>query len=371
MSLEISSLPPPPQISLRTLHMAGLLVDVYGLAELPPHATHVSCLWLHHQRTRNKEYMADIAARCVGAWNNHHRYQQQQQEGEGAEDSGKGAGNGKRNRGLIALAYDQRNHGTRLVSELANASWREGNAMHAVDMFGVVEGMVADQMVLIDLVEGYLFHDYDGGVKRTVDQHLALGVSLGGHSVWQLMFAEPRVEAGAVIIGCPDFMYLLSDRARLSRLATYSAQDNGASFLGSKDFPPSLVEACGKKDPKGIFFGTAAVPDRAPSGPTDEAARKILRERLRGKKLLLCFGGDDKLVPYRCSEPFLRWFKEAAGSWFKDENVSIDDKVYPGIGHAFSADMVTDSVQFVVSVVAGAGERTSAGGKDEQRVSKI
>lgn len=53
-------------------------------------------------------------------------------------------------------------------------------------------------------MEGYLFHDADG--KRRVDQHLALGVSLGGHSVWQLMFAEPRVTAGVVIVGCPDYM---------------------------------------------------------------------------------------------------------------------------------------------------------------------
>ena len=55
-----------------------------------------------------------------------------------------------------------------------------------------------------DLVEGYLFPDAGG--KRKIDQHLALGVSLGGHSVWQLMFAEPRVTAGVVVIGCPDYM---------------------------------------------------------------------------------------------------------------------------------------------------------------------
>lgn len=152
MSLDTSSLPPPPQISLRTLQMAGLLVDVYGLAELPSlssETTQISCLWLHHQRGRNKEYMADIAARCVGAWNSHSHSQIESQSG--------GGGGGKR-RGLIALAYDQRNHGSRLVDERANGSWREGNAMHAVDMFGVVEGMVADQGVLL-----YVFPGKGGG----------------------------------------------------------------------------------------------------------------------------------------------------------------------------------------------------------------
>ena len=131
MSLEISTLPPPPQTSLKTIQMAGLLVDVYGLSDLPPTATHISCLWLHHPRTRSKEYMADIAARCIGAWN---------------ASQGK-LGGGRR--GLVALAYDQRNHGGRVVDKMANGAWREGNEMHAVDMFGVVQGMVGDQRGLL------------------------------------------------------------------------------------------------------------------------------------------------------------------------------------------------------------------------------
>ncbi|KAH6636798.1 hypothetical protein F5144DRAFT_646342 [Chaetomium tenue] len=352
MPLEGSAtLPPHPPITVRTLQISGLLVDVYGIYELPPATTHISCLWLHHPRGRRKEDMADIASRCVGAWN-------------GDDDGGKRA----RTRGLVALAYDQRNHGTRTVNDAANGSWREGNPMHALDMFGVVQGMVADQRVLLDLVEGYLVRDTEG--NRKIDQHLALGVSLGGHSVWQLMFAEPRVTAGVVIIGCPDYINLLADRARLSKLSTYSTQDAGASFIGSNDFPPSLVDACNKFDPKAIFFGASPVPDAKESTSNDETAKEILRARLQGKKFLLCSGGEDKLVPYRCSEPFLQWFKKAAGSWFKEEDVLVDDRVYPGVGHTFSSDMVTDSVQFVVDAVADADRRISVGG-DEQRPSKI
>jgi pimeloyl-ACP methyl ester carboxylesterase len=233
-----------------------------------------------------------------------------------------------------------------------------------------------------DLVEGYLFPDADG--KRRIDQHIALGVSLGGHSVWQLMFAEPRVTAGVVVIGCPDYMSefllpvhtaswvrmsdltdtdLLSDRARLSKLSTYSAQDDGASFIGSKDFPPSLVDACRKSDPKAIFFGASPVPDANASAANDENVRQILRDRLRGKKFLLCSGGEDKLVPYRCSEPFLQWFTQATGSWFKEEGVSVDNRVYPGVGHSFSADMITDSVQFVVDAVASADQGLPVDGR--------
>jgi hypothetical protein len=124
------------------MQMAGLLIDVYGLSELPPTATHISCLWLHHPRTKSKETMGDFAARCVAAWYS-------SEGGGGAQQQDHP---GSRSRGLVALAYDQRNHGSRAVDEKANGSWREGNAMHAVDMFGVVAGMVADQRVLLYVV---------------------------------------------------------------------------------------------------------------------------------------------------------------------------------------------------------------------------
>ena len=103
---------------------------------------------------------------------------------------------------MIAAAWDQRNHGERKVSDMANEAWRAGNATHAQDMYGIVAGCVADNQGLIDVVAGYLF--LEG--RKNVDQHLVLGVSMGGHSAWQLMFADERVEAGVMVIACPDFM---------------------------------------------------------------------------------------------------------------------------------------------------------------------
>jgi hypothetical protein len=176
----------PPTVSLTTIPMTGLLVDIYGLAELAPSATSVSCLWLHHPRSRRKEDMADFARHVVSSFNCN----------SSATSSDKG---------LIALAFDQRNHGGRMVDDAANGAWREGNPRHAQDMFGVIAGTVSDQERLIDAVGGYLFHDDEGKEKRTIDRHLVLGVSLGGHSVWQTMFLDGRVSAGVVIIGCPDF----------------------------------------------------------------------------------------------------------------------------------------------------------------------
>ncbi|KAI0171127.1 hypothetical protein BJ166DRAFT_213495 [Pestalotiopsis sp. NC0098] len=334
---------PVPEVSKTTLTIAGLHVDVYGLAELAPGAAAVSCLWLHHPRLKRKEDMATIASLALDAWNRQPA---------------------ARSRGLVAAAWDQRNHGTRLASDLANHAWRQGNTNHAQDMFGIVSGMVADNALLIDALEGYVFGngEHNGDHPRQIDQHLALGVSLGGHSVWQTMFAEPRVTAGVAVIGCPDFAGLMSDRARKSKLPTFSAADAGASFLGSRDFPPALVRAVAKYDPKGILFGAGEVDSPTPE-PEQARLRPLLDARVRGKKFQVLSGGQDKLVPYAKSEPFLTFFKGAAATWYQGGDVSVEDNVYPDAGHEFSPAMMKDAVRFIVDVVAeeaGKGQVTAA-----------
>ncbi len=37
-------------------------------------------------------------------------------------------------RGLLVVSFDQRNHGHRQVSQLANQTWADGNDLHAQDM---------------------------------------------------------------------------------------------------------------------------------------------------------------------------------------------------------------------------------------------
>lgn len=174
-------MPPAPEISKTTVPMAGLLVDIYGLEELPPALTSpVSCLWLLHPRTRTRARMEDIAKRTLAAWHSH-------------PVSAK--------RGLVALAFDMPNHGSRLVSEQANRAWDEddGNEQHALDMMGIIKGGKSDMAALMDLVAGYLGRD-------NVDGHVCLGWSLGGHSAWQAWFGEERIDAAVVVVGCPDYM---------------------------------------------------------------------------------------------------------------------------------------------------------------------
>jgi len=115
--LEASHPTPLPFVSVKTFHIAGILTDVYGLDELPKSCKSISCLWLLHPRLSNKQAMANVAASSIVDW----------QKRQSSDKDNK--------LGLIAVAFDQRNHGTRIVNRLANEAWRSGNETHAQDMF--------------------------------------------------------------------------------------------------------------------------------------------------------------------------------------------------------------------------------------------
>jgi len=258
------------------------------------------------------------------------------------------------NTGLIAVAFDQRNHGSRCVKELSNEAWRQGNVFHAQDMWSIVTGTAQDTSLLIDHLGAYIFNGPD---DRVLDQHFVLGISLGGHAAWQVLFNEPRITAAVVVIGCPDYMRMMSDRARLSKLKSYTTF-GGADFFGSVDFPNALISSCKKGDAKAILFGTAEV-NTDPLGEEQKRLRGLLDARLKGKHVLVCSGGDDKLVPYHCSEPFLTFLKQATSGWYKDGGVYIEDNVYAGIGHAYSEGMVKDTTRFVSDLLSSSHKPAS------------
>ena len=110
--------PKPAGVSRKIYAIAGISVTVYGLEELPPQSTNVASLWLLHPRLATQERMADIAASTITDWNRRNQ------------------GNSSA-KGLIAISFDQRNHGARIVDPLANEAWRQGNPRHAQDMFSI------------------------------------------------------------------------------------------------------------------------------------------------------------------------------------------------------------------------------------------
>lgn len=155
----------------------------------------------------------------------------------------------------------------------------------------------------------------------------------------------------------------MSDRARLSKRKSWKeSSPPGATFLGSADFPNSLIDAVEKWDPAGLFLGpvrerTDETYTRLPS-ETDKSQNiiSLLKSTLAGKRILNLAGGADKLVPYHRSEPFLKWLKgtiapAASGGWFGDGNVYLEDRVFEGVGHAATGEMLDVANRFIVDTL--------------------
>ncbi|KAF1917608.1 Alpha/Beta hydrolase protein [Ampelomyces quisqualis] len=330
----MAATPPHPAVSSHTYTIAGVLVTVHGLAELPPSVAAAACLWLLHPRLQARETMAPIAAQVISAWN-------------ARVHSGTA---GRHPNGLVAVAFDQRNHGSRCVDPLHNEAWRQGNPRHVQDMFSCYHGTATDTSLLIDHLESYVFNT---PASPKITHHLALGISLGGHATWHCLLSDPRITAGVVAIGCPDYTRLMTDRARLSKRTTYTdTTPPGASFLGSPDFPPALRDAVAQYDPAGLLLPAHFNPVGADSPPSLDRFKLLVRERLHGKKILNLSGKADKLVPYAAGEPFYKILKHVLS---RDESLQIgfDDVLFDGVGHAFPQSMADKATEWICEVLVG------------------
>lgn len=331
-----------PVVSAQTFTIAGILVTVHGLKEIPANATSIACLWLLHPRLQKKETMAPIAGQVISTWN-------------ARAPSGR-VSRSHLSKGLIAVAFDQRNHGSREVDKLHNEAWRQGNPRHAQDMFSCYHGTATDTSHLLDHLESYIFTKSNG---PKITQNLALGISLGGHATWHCLLSEPRITAGVVGIGCPDYTRLMTDRARLSKRETYTeSSPPGAHFLGSADFPPALQDAIAQYDPAGFLLPgmfNPTGPDPVPSKQAIGQMKYRLRERLHRKQILNLSGKADKLVPYAAGEPFLKVFKQAIKE-SPDLNIDFEDVLFDGVGHAFPKEMADKATEWICGVLEKEGE---------------
>lgn len=216
--------------------------------------------------------------------------------------------------------------------------------------------------------------------ERRVSDHLVLGVSLGGHAAWSCILHEPRVRAGVVIIGCPDYVNLMADRARLSKLASWTeSSPQGSRFLGSEAFPSTLLDVARNYDPAALllsYLGSAPNglrdgPLREPNEEEKQALRPLLNRCLANKKILNLSGGVDKLVPYHRGEAFLSWLKQTIGpnGWFADGAVTLEDIIDENAAHEATPKMVAEAVRFIRETLeAGKGNPNSPGSVREAKI---
>ena len=122
---------PPVEVSEQSYSVAGILTTVYGLNELDLSIQNVACLWLLHPRLQTQACMKPVAASVIQCWTERHSQTRAR----------------KPTIGLVAVSFDQRNHGSREVDRLANQAWNAGNRRHAQDMFSIYRS-IASPIVL-------------------------------------------------------------------------------------------------------------------------------------------------------------------------------------------------------------------------------
>jgi len=273
----------PPPKNRTTIHLAGLELTIDGLSNLPPPAsppTPITAVYLLHGRGSSIDAFNQTAEKLT-----HVKHP------------------------VITVLFAQRNHGHRLVSTKQNDAWNASNPAHAVDMFSIYYGTSRDVSEIIDFLPALLFPEGEYVIKHNV----VMGVSLGGHSTWMTLLHEPRVEAACVVIGCADYVKLMEQRAAQSGIAGYKT---GAC----REFPKTLLDVVERYDPAAL---------KRVEGE-EEVARRV-----RGKKLLVLSGAEDKLVPYAAQESFVKWLEGVEG-------VDVVDKVFEGVGHAYP-DSIEDA----------------------------
>ncbi|KAL9122064.1 MAG: hypothetical protein Q9187_001378 [Circinaria calcarea] len=188
---------------------------------------------------------------------------------------------------------------------------------------------------------------------------MVLGISLGGHAAWHCILHDPRITTAVIVIGCPDYVSLMSDRARLSKRKTWTKSDPpGATFLDSTDFPDSLVKAVEKYDPAGLLLDKVSARSNENYGrrPSEEEKKRLMplmRSTLQGKRILNLSGKVDKLVPYKCGELFIKWLENATApnGWFCDGGLVFEDIVFEGVGHEMSPAMLTEALRFITQTL--------------------
>lgn len=288
----------------QTLLIGGLVVDVYSNTTSSPSSTDpVHALFFLHGRfgSAQETYVVDTIKVIFGE----------------SYESGVG---GERKKDLIVVAFDHRNHGTRLVDPKRNLAWSEdpakNNDQHAVDMYTIQTGTAEDVSFLIDHLPSFL---YPSGERAIVEWGIG-GVSLGGHSTWIALSREPRLTLGIPIIGCPDYTKLISQRAQSSQI-----------HFSPPYFPTSFKAYIEARDPAKLAYRAK------------DASNPFL-----GKKVLVLSGKEDKLVPWVASAEFVEGLEVGEGGV---KRVVVEE----GAGHECTSGMQKEAGLFVRGWLSSAG----------------
>ena len=181
----------------------------------------------------------------------------------------------------------------------------EGNANKgSMDLISTIEGATHDFKLLLDFLPCYL-------AQFKTFHNVMMGVSLGGHTAWRMPAVAPgKLDALAIVVGCPDLSSLLLDRLgvnmSLTATTTYQELEVGMTEQQKARWPRPLFDVVREADAK-ISNGLPELP------------------------MLLCNGKYDTLVPAGYTESWVERQKQRAAT-----RLYVQDNT----GHSCTLEMV-------------------------------
>ncbi|KAB8223731.1 Alpha/Beta hydrolase protein [Aspergillus novoparasiticus] len=264
--------------SKMTINIAGFHVYLYGVDELSPQQSKDTVVLFHvHGRTRSYADAELFAHQFL--------FQLKQM--------------GNLKKGFVVATFDSRNHGERAIDSLAVQDWSGGNQKHAHDMLAMIDGNIFD----IQTVMKYLSVYTEGLFTPT--EFVMSGLSLGGHTAWDILSKVQGIKAAIIIVGSPNLTDLLIERL-----------DNAADSEKGTD-----------------------------STKWTESISLMYRGRdrslgnIHGKRILILNGALDAVVPSKFTLPWI----EKNGS---RNDVSFN--VFENTGHWLSLEMMDTIVEWVL-----------------------
>ena len=134
---------------------------------------------------------------------------------------------------------------------------------------------------------------------------------LKGHATWIVLRDDPRVTLGIPIIGCPDYISLLTPRI------AHNPPSNGQRELVGPAFPSTLRQLIEREDPCAVDYRSH-----------DPAVNPYI-----GKQILVLGGKDDDLVPPKFGEKMY-------ADMYVGTDGAKDMVIQDGVGHRLSSQMI-------------------------------
>lgn len=317
--------------SRTSVQIAGIDVFILGLHEALAFAQDISVwavLHLVHPRTRTHSYSETLANLLLTDYYNDTSNKQP----------------------LIAVFFDSRNHGERMLSKRANNDWAEGNATHAQDMLSTIQGTAQDVDTVLRFLPAYLPTLLTNNSPETLPTRLldiVVGVSQGGHVAWQVAASSTKpVKALVPVIATPYLTRLLLHRY-LVQVKGFSSAAADAQLDALTTTPNKLLYHLSHADlERHLGKLTNHYPSHLHALAADMDRRVFESIDPKATPTLIFNSANDPLVPARFTTPWV-------AAHTSTTNIAEDDLVYeqPGVGHVCTGAMVVKISQFLASAV--------------------